>query len=371
MKKAAWFLAVACALNLAIFARAESKLGPGDPAPELKSSKWVKGTAVDKLEKDKVYVVEFWATWCPPCKVSIPHLTEIAKTFKGKAQVIGMDVWERDKEDAARIEKVEKFVKDMGEKMDYTVAMDTSDGFMAKNWMTAAGEGGIPCAFVIGKDGKIAWIGHPMSGLDKALEQICAGTYDVKEAAALREKKKADQAIEREKSQATMAKQRETFTKINEMRQKGDIKGALAELDKFIAENPEMAQRMTITRLGLLFDADEAAGMKEARKLADGEWKDNARSLSMLVSMLVAANRKTPNYDLAIEIGKRACELSKNQDAYALNALAQAYFKKGEIDKAIEAQEKALEMIKKTAGSSEQIIKIYQTSLEKYRNAKT
>lgn len=39
-------------------------LKPGDPAPALKIDKWVKGQPVEAFEKGKVYVVEFWATWC-------------------------------------------------------------------------------------------------------------------------------------------------------------------------------------------------------------------------------------------------------------------------------------------------------------------
>jgi thiol-disulfide isomerase/thioredoxin len=58
-------------------------LGIGDAAPEINASKWVKGDAVHKLEADKTYVVEFWATWCGPCLEIIPHLTEMAHTYAG------------------------------------------------------------------------------------------------------------------------------------------------------------------------------------------------------------------------------------------------------------------------------------------------
>ena len=60
---------------------------------------------------------------------------------------------------------------------------DANDGAMARNWMTAAGQGGIPTAFIINKDGRIAWIGHPMQ-MDGPLEKIVKGSWDLAAASA-------------------------------------------------------------------------------------------------------------------------------------------------------------------------------------------
>src|ERR1039457_1623924 len=182
-------LALATLATLVLSANAAS-LSVGDAAPELKVSKWVKGDAVAKLDANKTYVVEFWATWCGPCRVSIPHLTEMAHKFT-QVTFIGMDVWERGTDkDAA----VAKFMKKMGDKMDYHIAMDTEDTFMADNWMKAAGQNGIPAAFLV-QQGKIVWIGHPMGGLEQALEEVVAGKFD----------------IEKAKKRAVAAKQVEAF----------------------------------------------------------------------------------------------------------------------------------------------------------------
>jgi thiol-disulfide isomerase/thioredoxin len=170
MKKSLIPLLAALTLGGAITASAAA-LKVGSAAPEVKVAKWVKGDAVEKLDPAKLYVVEFWATWCPPCRTSIPHLTEMAKKYAGKVQVIGVSVWEREKDSEARLTKVSGFVKDMGAKMDYTVAVDNDQAFMAKEWMEAAGRNGIPSAFIV-KDGKIAWVGHPMAGLDEELAKL-------------------------------------------------------------------------------------------------------------------------------------------------------------------------------------------------------
>jgi len=129
---------------------------------------------VTAFAQDKVYIVEFWATWCGPCVSSIPHLNELHQHLKDKGLVVvGQNVWEREQE------KVEPFVKMMGDKMTYRVAMDqlgegeAAEGVMARTWMRAAGQNGIPTAFIVEKEGRIAWIGHPLSLKESLLEEIC------------------------------------------------------------------------------------------------------------------------------------------------------------------------------------------------------
>jgi thiol-disulfide isomerase/thioredoxin len=141
----------------------------GMPAPALSVAEWVKGKAVNLNEgKGKtIYVVEFWATWCPPCRASIPHLTELQKKFKDKGvTVIGVS--------DETVSTVKPFVNKMGNKMEYTVAVDKGQKTSAA-YMGAFGVDGIPHAFVVDKTGAIAWHGHPMGGLDKAIEDVLAG----------------------------------------------------------------------------------------------------------------------------------------------------------------------------------------------------
>ncbi|HMP83034.1 MAG TPA: redoxin domain-containing protein [Verrucomicrobiota bacterium] len=155
-------------------AQSASAAALGDPAAPLEIAEWIKGGPVDMAaDTNKIYVVEFWATWCPPCRTSIPHLTELQKEFKDKGVVIiGISDEESD--------VVSKFTKRMGDKMEYVVALD-KERKTSNAYMRAYGQGGIPHAFIVQR-GKVVWHGHPMAGMDNVLKEIISGKYDIETA---------------------------------------------------------------------------------------------------------------------------------------------------------------------------------------------
>jgi len=139
----------------------------GDSAYPLVDLTWVKGEPVN-VGAGKVTVVEFWATWCPPCRVSIPHLTEVQEKYEDRGVlVVGIS-----NEDEAT---VRPFVENMGQKMDYHVAVDGA-GKVRGGYMGAFKQNSIPTAFVVDKAGNVVWHGHPAE-LEPVLEQVVSGTY--------------------------------------------------------------------------------------------------------------------------------------------------------------------------------------------------
>lgn len=145
-----------------IVTTAAAKLG--DRAGPVAIKEWVKGDKVDVTDGKNIYVLEFWATWCGPCRVSIPHLSQMQKKYKGKGVVfVGVS--------DEKPEVVRPFVEKMGDQMNYTVACDDSRKTSAA-YMEAYAQNGIPTAFIVDKGGKVYWLGHPMAGLDKKLHDL-------------------------------------------------------------------------------------------------------------------------------------------------------------------------------------------------------
>jgi thiol-disulfide isomerase/thioredoxin len=188
----------------------------GDPAPRLQTGAWVQGAPVRQLEKGQAYLVEFWATWCGPCKEQIPHLERIHRAFARKGLVvIGQNVMERDEG------QVRSFVAGLGKKMTYRVALDLlagdeEAGKMETTWMRAASEGGIPVGFLVDGKGVVAWIGHPANLTDRLVEQVLAGRHDLAALAAERAARQAELTAARQELRAAieaMARARDQLTK--------------------------------------------------------------------------------------------------------------------------------------------------------------
>jgi thiol-disulfide isomerase/thioredoxin len=228
----------------------------GDPAGALTIKDWVKGKPVNVNDGKNIYVVEFWATWCGPCKVSIPHLSEMQAKFKDKGVVfVGIS-----DEPAGT---VKPFVEKMGEKMDYIVACDDDRKSNAK-YMEAYDQGGIPTAFIVGKDKSVLWFGHPMSDLESTLEQIIAGKYNLTDAVK-KDESRARLAEYAKLSAANDPKATELGTKI--LGEMPDDVDRLVEFAFGIVANTQNKHRDFTLANKALDRAEKAAGGKDSRVL--------------------------------------------------------------------------------------------------------
>jgi peroxiredoxin len=117
----------------------------GDTPPDFTATD-ISGAEVTLSRlKGNVVLLDFWATWCPPCRAEVPNLIDIQKSFKNKKFVLLSISLDRDL-DAAR-----RFVKEKG--MDWVHVIDAgAAGELAEKYQVAF----IPTTYVIDRQGRIA-----------------------------------------------------------------------------------------------------------------------------------------------------------------------------------------------------------------------
>lgn len=119
------------------------------------------GTTLGSAElRGKIVLLEFWATWCPPCKMAIPEITALNEKTKGTDIAIVTISVDESYETAAN------FIKDYG--MTYTVLHD--DGKLSKAYEVRS----VPTTIILDKTGKVVTthLGYMPGYADAMLEEL-------------------------------------------------------------------------------------------------------------------------------------------------------------------------------------------------------
>jgi thiol-disulfide isomerase/thioredoxin len=351
------------------FTASAATLGPGDVAPPLPVYKWAKGTPIKHFEAGKVYVVEFWATWCVPCKVSFPHLTELAKKYSGRVTFAGVSISESATQqpggtDISYIPKVEQFVKTEGAQMAYNVGIDGPTGSADRNWMAAAGQDGIPTAFIVGKTGKIMWIGHPMVGLDEALSKVLNGTLDIA----------AERAKESKQLSADNAKE-SVLQPWSDAMEASDWARAVVAADQALAAHPEMSDDLIPAKFEALARKDPAEANSFAASLEHGSMSTHGELLNQIAWTMVDDSDplKGMDYGVAQALAAQAlkqCKPGSSELAETTDTLALAEYKGGSVARAIDDETKAIALYQKVRPEDQDTLKEMKGRLASFRAKK-
>ena len=247
----------------------------GDAAPELQVREWIQGGPLNLKDRSgsEIYVIEFWQTECPHCLESLPYLSALQEQYKPAGVVfIGISG-----EDAATLRTFLKGNQTAG----YALAVDDEDKTYAQ-YMGAFGVSGVPHAFIIGRQGRVLWEGHPMDDLEEVLEEVVSGRYNLIE----------KQQVAR-------------------------------------------ARKLLSVYMYLLVETDEA---DLARGVGDRVYtygRNNSALLDELGRFIMTSEEvKTPDLDLAYRAAKRACELTGETDGRALALYAVVLERMGAAEEA-------------------------------------
>ncbi len=127
----------------------------GAPAPDFELQSFDgKSEVALAASSGKVTIVDFWATWCEPCRASFPAYQELLDDFGGKLEVIGISVDEEPSGIAA-------FKSTTGVK--FPIAWDEGQG-VAKSYQPPT----MPTSFVVDKNGVVRFVHAGFTGGDEA-----------------------------------------------------------------------------------------------------------------------------------------------------------------------------------------------------------
>jgi peroxiredoxin len=139
-----------------------AQLTIGQAAPEI-SLPDAKGNTVNLSSfKGKVVLIDFWASWCRPCRAANPGVVKLYKKYKDKGfEVFGVSFDEK-------TSAWKRAIK--ADKITYSQVIDTKiwEGTVA----TKYGVEGIPMSFLLDKEGKIVAIDLEGDALDKAIADL-------------------------------------------------------------------------------------------------------------------------------------------------------------------------------------------------------
>jgi hypothetical protein len=335
---------------------------------------WIKGEPITHYDRGHIYVVEFWATWCPPCIDAMPQLTALQSKYRDKLTVVGVNVLESAMGQGDE-NSVRAFVSKGRPAMGYTVAMDDPmKQPVFTGWMISAGLCCLPTAFIVDRKGAIVWVGSTVAStsysFDEALHDTLSGKPDLIRARALQESARMSSAKVLALKPALDA------------RTKRDFETVVTEVDRVLAQHPEYAPDAFPLKLAAMLHVNEHDGL--AYVLSASKSKDLRKALNAMddsgywgiVGRTIADEKDLSNcaYETASEYlqtatGGPSDTTSSANQIWNWTALAEAQSRLGHRDRAIQAQERAIDLASRTDGTPSNLLIILKSALSEYQRS--
>jgi thiol-disulfide isomerase/thioredoxin len=301
----------------------EPALKVGDPAPPLTVTRWLQGKEVRSFEPGKVYVVDFWATWCGACIRFLPHMADLQARYKDEGVTI-ISFTSRDIRGVPdnTEERVAAFVKRRGPMLKHTFAYAES-GTTFDAWMK--GRDHFP-VFVVDKSGRIAYIGSSMF-LDVVLPKVLAsgnakaGSDDLAKVDA--DYRALCDSLERDRS------------------------SALRALEEFEAKYPPLADSLPVVYVKLqeLVEHGEPGTAKAYAEtvVAKATRQNNVPVLQLVYLTLCTKKERKELHDLIVRSAESLVHVDGGAEPESLLRLADAYLVSGDKAKAKDCARKAID----------------------------
>lgn len=345
----------------------------GSKAPDLDIEHWISDNDglfqhTTSIETGKIYVIDFWASWCAPCVAAMPELAELQKKFSDdNVQVISVS-----DED---LETIEDFLKrrvrdDQAERtygeLTHTYCLTTDpDKSVKKDYFRGAKQFGIPCSFIIGKTGLVEWIGPPKS-LEKPLKQVIDDQWD-RDSFVVKFNRQQEQ---HQRATAIRLKMIQTMGELQEYVNKNEPGKAVSMIDELMTDSDfqDALPVFKSMRLQIMINAN-LEGAHIALKEFTEEHKDDGQALNTIAwgiyQKYVAGGNVSRELLEQTKITAECAVEAIPESGAILDTLAHMiYVVDRDLDKAIEVQKRAV----KYGGVQVNSLKLFLAQLEREKN---
>jgi thiol-disulfide isomerase/thioredoxin len=287
---------------------APPSLLPGDTAPTLIGQEHGTGLPVHEIIPGRTHIVIIWGTWCTASIGSMPTFSELQTRYADELTVLAVAIRELVPADE-QVENLIKYVSRHKEEIIFSTSVDPEET-IEHSWKTASNQRGTPAAFIVGRDGRVAWIGH---GLDPEIpsivEEVITSKWDADSARATR---------------LEMLQARH----MDERTERSSDFGLLYHFESLVTEDKRIrAYQLTqaIRQTGTFDSKPYWLNHLAWYLVKDDGWGEQAAVIA----------RDTAQHTL---------HLLDRDDADVLDTLALSYFRLGEYNSAINAAERAIEI---------------------------